>query len=255
LQESEFGAEPCDKQVRPTTAPYGQVHALANLSARQAKELDLLTSGIFGRPGITSSNSAVLQRFLANRLQAKMVLSGSTLYTLTWKHRGTPSGLLIFALRASAHRTSDNDYGSWPTPSTRDYKGGYIGGRIRNGKISTDTLDVVAQLAGWPTPAATDGTRGGTGITAGMTGRSLTQMVKMVQGPARLTVDGVMLTGSTAKMESGGQLNPAHSRWLMGLPDAWDACVPMETQSTRKSQKLLSVPTWKTAQTNCEDDL
>jgi hypothetical protein len=33
----------------------------------------------------------------------------------------------------------------WPTPSTRDYKGGYIGGRIRNGKISWDTLDVAVQ--------------------------------------------------------------------------------------------------------------
>ena len=33
----------------------------------------------------------------------------------------------------------------WPTPSTRDYKGGYIGGRIRNGKTSWDTLDVAVQ--------------------------------------------------------------------------------------------------------------
>jgi hypothetical protein len=36
----------------------------------------------------------------------------------------------------------------WPTPSTRDHKGGYQGGRIRNGKISTDVLDVVAQISG-----------------------------------------------------------------------------------------------------------
>ena len=33
----------------------------------------------------------------------------------------------------------------WPTPSTRDGKGGYIGGRIRNGKVSMDTLDVAVQ--------------------------------------------------------------------------------------------------------------
>ena len=33
----------------------------------------------------------------------------------------------------------------WPTPSTRDYKGGYLGGRIRNGKVSMDTLDVAVQ--------------------------------------------------------------------------------------------------------------
>ena len=33
----------------------------------------------------------------------------------------------------------------WPTPSTRDHKGGYKGGRIRNGKVSMDTLDVAVQ--------------------------------------------------------------------------------------------------------------
>jgi hypothetical protein len=33
----------------------------------------------------------------------------------------------------------------WPTPTSRDGKGGYIGGRIRNGKISRDTLDVTVQ--------------------------------------------------------------------------------------------------------------
>ena len=35
----------------------------------------------------------------------------------------------------------------WPTASSRDHKGGYIGGRIRKGKISMDTLDVAAQAA------------------------------------------------------------------------------------------------------------
>jgi hypothetical protein len=34
---------------------------------------------------------------------------------------------------------------NWPTASTRDHKGGYEGGRIRNGKVSMDTLDVAVQ--------------------------------------------------------------------------------------------------------------
>ena len=76
------------------------------------------------------------------------------------------------------------------------------GGRMRDGKLSTDRLDVTAQIA----------------------------------GPARLTATGEMLTGSTAAMESGGQLNPAHSRWLMGLPPAWDACAPTATRLSRKSR-------------------
>jgi hypothetical protein len=33
----------------------------------------------------------------------------------------------------------------WPTPAARDHKGGYQGGRIRNGKVSKDTLDVAVQ--------------------------------------------------------------------------------------------------------------
>jgi len=59
--------------------------------------------------------------------------------------------------------TACSTVAGWPTPSTRDHKGGYEGGRIRNGKISTDTLDVVAQIAGQTTissPVATE-KRGG----------------------------------------------------------------------------------------------
>ena len=91
----------------------------------------------------------------------------------------------------------------WPTPATTDHKGGYQGGRMRNGKLSTDRLDVTAQIA----------------------------------GPARLTISGELQIGSTVEMKNGGQLNPAHSRWLMGLPPEWDACAPTATPSSRKSRK------------------
>lgn len=67
--------------------------------------------------------------------------------------------------------------------SERDGKGGYQGGRIRNGKISTDTLDVTAQIT----------------------------------SQTRQTASGESATGYSAETRSGGQLNPDLSRWLMGF--------------------------------------
>jgi hypothetical protein len=128
---------------------------------------------------------------------------------------------------------------TWPTPSARDYKGESGSGRQERKGDPADTVPNAAALSGWPTPAASDGERAGSGITAGMTGTSLTQMSKMI-GPARLTATGEMLIGSSAAMESGGQLNPAHPRWLMGLPPEWDACAVMAMQSLPKQRKRSS---------------
>jgi hypothetical protein len=43
-----------------------------------------------------------------------------------------------------------------------------------------------------------------------------------------------------AATASGGQLNPAHSRWLMGLPPEWDDCGVMAMQSLAKPRKSSS---------------
>ena len=319
LPDSAAGPTPSVSLDGPTTSPSGPAVARANLSARQAQAAGLLTSGTYGHTSSTSLSSAALADALASRLRVVTASLGSTLYKLTWKARVTPQHRLIYALRASAPRTSVNacigwptprgsdqhcekedaaakemnrrhtgggaklavlahltgwptpnasdgsgggqakrvggthssqlsdhvmltgwpttsarDWHSasgspeflagradqtrgkplseeafvqlagWPTPTTRDGKGGYQGGRIRDGQISTDTLDVTAQ-----------------------------QVVGI--GPARRTASGAILIGSSAEMESGGQLAPAHSLWLMGFPPEWESSAPQVTRSSRRS--------------------
>lgn len=108
------------------------------------------------RPFSTSSQSCDLQLFLANRLAQQLKNCGSMLYSLSWKTKATPAGRQYCQRAASAPRTKEIAFSlalsTWPTSSATDWKGGYAGGRIRNGKLSVDRLDVAAQLATYPTP-------------------------------------------------------------------------------------------------------
>ena len=118
-------------------------------------------------------------------------------------------------------------------------------------RTRADQLPRQAVLAGWPTTAAnTYGenlelemarrerlkTKHGNGNGAGLTIALAAQMAT----PCRLTVHGEMLTGSSAEMTSGGQLNPEHSRWLMGYPAVWGSCGATAMQSIRGRRKSSS---------------
>jgi hypothetical protein len=109
-------------------------------------------------------------KFSGNSMRSGMMRNGTVypLQPLVPLTRGTASGLWPtpttredyvhsdITLTKSGRRVAKNGGISfslgladavnlWPTPSARDGKGGYIGGRIRNGKPSRDTLDVAVQ--------------------------------------------------------------------------------------------------------------
>lgn len=46
-----------------------------------------------------------------------------------------------------------------------------------------------------------------------------------------------LASGPTPCDKPDGQLNPAHSRWLMGLPPEWDACGVTAMQSLPRQRK------------------
>jgi hypothetical protein len=112
------GATLSDSQDGPTTVPALREVLLASLSARQAKERGLMTSGTYGPRSSISLSSDILQLYLENKLPARLDSRGSTLFKLTWKRRATPQQRSIFALRASGLHTSVSVYSGVPTPDT-----------------------------------------------------------------------------------------------------------------------------------------
>lgn len=259
--ESGDGPSLSEWQAGQTLDLFGPDHAHASHSQPLAKAKVLPMNATCGRSGSTSSESADLSQFLASRLKRRSITDGSTLFKLTWKTVATPLGRVVPLLRASVLRTSDPGCGSWPTPTAsdsnrhpsaefaptpnmtlnhmalltgwvtptaRDWKDSGADIRPRaGGKARFDQLPRQANLAHWQTPT-TDGFRRRGGSRSEEMGNQ--ELVKLISGPARLTATGLMLIGSDAGMDGGGQLNPAHSRWLMGYPTEWDVCAPTATR-------------------------
>ena len=212
---------------------FGRVVAHANLLAQQATGGASPTSATSGLSGSISSASVALQLSLVSKLKARLTTDGSTLFKLTGKEKTTPAGRLVYRLAALARRTSDNDSGSWPTPIVGDITGGPRPPDSRRGPAPG--LQAAAHLTSWPTASARDW-KDTSGMSLTGTNPDGSTRSRLDQLPR---VAGLTAIGSPAATAKPGQLNPAHSRWLMGLPPEWDACAPTVMPSSRKLRKPL----------------
>lgn len=259
------GHSPCVSRDGPMTGQCGQALAPVSHSRQQDEKKECRTNGTSGQSGSVSSGSAALSRSLVNKLRQRLTTDGSTLFKLTWKAKDTPSGRSVCLLRASARRISDNDYGSWPTPTTRDHKDGaeanvpvnallgrtvwmttwptpksqdgMSGGQAKRAMGETrhgSNLNDFCKLAAWATPRANDARKQGENL-AQDTRNGLPAQV--LEPGTRINRLGRVLTGFIAETNVGGQLNPELSRWLMGYPAEWAHCRPTAMQSSRKSRQ------------------
>lgn len=108
----------------------------------------------------------------------------------------------------------------WPTPASRDHKGENSAEHLQNGtgRLHLDQLPNFVKFC-WPTPAASDSTRGGQ-QTERMTGQTLVQTVNSLCSHPVLSIhDGAELSPTTRTLRQ--RLNPAFACWLMGWPTWW----------------------------------
>lgn len=146
----------------------------------------------------------------------------------------------------------------WSTASARDWKDSENMATMRpdGSRDRLDQLPRQAMLVGWQAPTAMDSNRGDYQNDRGnpdLKPLSNTGMAKAatiegnfaIRCEVRQTVSGLTLTGYSVEILTGqscGQLDPAHSAWLQGIPVELRNCVHTAMRSISKSRRRSSKP-------------
>lgn len=225
---------------------FGQDPVPASRSRQRANVKAKKTSGISGPTSSASSASQSLTTCLGNKLLDLMDTDGSMEYELTWSRPAMPSGLRFFLLRASARPTCDTGSSGVQadlpqaspraTPAARDR---------RDGRASKETMDrnsrpLNEQVVGWTSPTAQDHSRGGLPPRETDTGCPLSQMVAGLAGwisPRATDLGRQRSEEAIARAkEHGGAAALEDQVRLVG----WPTCRTTDVRQTKGNGKLTA---------------